>query len=92
MYGLSLRSNTDFVINVLDESKDKAGKYKNLIDNQYIKCEVINLIMPGNEFMKPYNRVLNNPKFHPNKNVHKFWAEEFSKWFDKRYKLNDNRL
>ena len=41
--------------------------------------------MPGDEQYEARNRVLNNPKFHPNKNVHKYWADRFSEWFDERY-------
>lgn len=50
-----------------------------------VDAEVINVDMPEGQAYKAENRVLNNPGFHPNKNVHKYWAGEFSKWFDKRY-------
>ncbi|MBQ7502654.1 hypothetical protein IJT93_08065 [bacterium] len=84
MYSLCFRNNVDFVVCSLEDKRDGRYDLFVLMDNPYIRCETVNLTMPNNESIFPCNRVLNNPKFHPNKNVHKYWAGKFSEWFDKR--------
>lgn len=87
MYGLCLKNGVDFAVCSLEDKRGANNAFA-VMDNPHIRCEVINLTMPDSESQKACNRVLNNPRFHPNKNVHKYWAEKFSEWFDKRYKAD----
>lgn len=80
---------TDFALASLEDKKKGMSRRYDVMENPGIKCEIINLTMPNEESLRTCNRVLRNPQFHPNENVHRYWAEKFSEWFDKRYKLNN---
>ncbi|MBQ7502655.1 hypothetical protein IJT93_08070 [bacterium] len=74
---------SDFLVCALSADISPVGLDRELF--RQIDAEVVNVDMPYGQAYKPENRVLHTPGFHPNENVHRYWAQEFSKWFDKRY-------
>ncbi|MBQ7502656.1 hypothetical protein IJT93_08075 [bacterium] len=86
MYELCRANNADFAVCVLEDLADSFSKKPDAVtNNSAVRCELINVDMPNSAAHRPENRVLNNPGFHPNKNVHKFWADRFSEWLDRKY-------
>lgn len=86
MYELCRKHNTDFLVCVLEDlSNIRTDEPDAVTNNPGIRCELINADMPEGKAHNSENRVLNNAGFHPNKNVHKYWADRFSEWLDKKY-------
>ena len=86
MYELCRTNKTDFLVCVLEDYTDLyTNEPGTITHNPGIRCELINIEMPDGQAHNAENRVLNNPSFHPNKNVHKYWADRFSEWLDKKY-------